>query len=201
MQETRYRVQSLERGLSILRELQIANAPMRNRELVSRTGLPKATISRLLSTLEELDYVRRTDQGSYVLARQSARTGRAMLGALGLQQYSELFVDALGPVYLEALTEGRLVPVYRWWEGRGNTLVNTPTAGLGPSERLEAWQGGTHWDAEEQAWWLWEGFHSEPVGSFVLTVKVNSTCPPAQEAQAATRDMLGRAVGAMTLGK
>src|SRR5690606_36259419 len=132
---------------------------------------------------------------------QSGRAGRAMLGALGLQQYSELFDGAPGPVYLEAMIGERLVPIFRWSNGGGGPLANTPATGLGPPDRLDTWEEGTYWDAQESIWWLWKGFRSEPVGSFVLTMKVNSTCPTAEDELTASRDLLQRAADAMTLGK
>ena len=91
---------------------------MRNRDVVARTGLPKATASRLMQTLTELGYLRRIDQGSYVLGETSARPGRAMLDSLGLHRFAPYFQDLLGEpgayACLAAYIAGGMVPVFRW---------------------------------------------------------------------------------------
>jgi len=91
---------------------------MRNQEVVARTGLPKATASRLMHTLTVMGYLRRIDQGSYVLGEASARSGRAMLDGLRLQRYAPCFHDLLAETgalaCLEARIAGSMVPVFRW---------------------------------------------------------------------------------------
>ncbi|HRO61607.1 MAG TPA: IclR family transcriptional regulator [Burkholderiaceae bacterium] len=51
--------QSLARGLSVLRAFQPGDGPLGNQELASRTGLSKATVSRLTFTLTQLGYLER----------------------------------------------------------------------------------------------------------------------------------------------
>lgn len=48
---------SLTRGLEILRAFTIEDATLGNQELLERTGLPKATVSRLTATLVDLGYL------------------------------------------------------------------------------------------------------------------------------------------------
>ncbi|CAM5351436.1 DNA-binding IclR family transcriptional regulator [Aquamicrobium terrae] len=48
---------ALVRGLQILRAFTPADASLGNQELIDRTGLPKATVSRLTYTLVSLDYL------------------------------------------------------------------------------------------------------------------------------------------------
>ncbi len=48
---------SLTRGLEILRAFTIEDATLGNQDLIERTGLPKATVSRLTSTLLGLGYL------------------------------------------------------------------------------------------------------------------------------------------------
>ena len=86
-----YKVNSLDRGLDVLRVIRSADGPIRNNDISTRTGLPKATVSRLVHTLTTMGYLRRIDQGSYVLGQASGRTGRAMLEALRLERYAPLF--------------------------------------------------------------------------------------------------------------
>jgi hypothetical protein len=115
---TTYKVNSLERGLAILRVVREGEGPVRNQDVVVHTRLPKATVSRLMHTLTAMGYLRRIDQGSYVLGEASARSGRAMLDGLRLQRYAADLQDLLAEpdalVWLEARIAGRMVPVFRW---------------------------------------------------------------------------------------
>ncbi|MCL1861130.1 MAG: IclR family transcriptional regulator [Proteobacteria bacterium] len=49
---------TVERGLKVLRAFRSERASLTNAELVRRTGLPKAVVSRLTSTLLQLDFLR-----------------------------------------------------------------------------------------------------------------------------------------------
>lgn len=49
---------TVERGLKVLRAFRSNRATLTNAELVSRTGLPKATVSRLTSTLVQAGFLR-----------------------------------------------------------------------------------------------------------------------------------------------
>jgi hypothetical protein len=194
-QETKYKVQSLERGLLILRELRASNAPVRNQDLVKRTQLPKATVSRLLNTLTALGCVRRIDQGSYVLDHASGRSGRAMISSLGLEKYAELLSVAPGPVYLEALVGGHRMPVYRW-AGTCGPLVNGYLEVLGPEEHRSA-ESGDYWDESLGTWWAWIGFQLHTIGHFSLAMQVaQSTAPTRAQIEDATT-LLNRAAKAM----
>ncbi len=128
----RYRVGSLDKGLAILRVIREVDGPMRNREIVARTGLPKATVSRLMNTLSARGYLRRIDrQGTYVLGEASTRAGRAMLGALRLERHGPLFADVFrqnGAAWLEACIGGDMVPVFRWSPRGGGALLTSSVA-------------------------------------------------------------------------
>jgi DNA-binding transcriptional ArsR family regulator len=199
--ETKYKVQSLERGLSMLRELRAANVPVRNQDLVQRTGLPKATVSRLLNTLGTLGYVRRIDRGSYVLAHASARTGRAMLEGLGLHRYSRLFEGTPGTVCLELDIAGKLVPVYRWSGNSAGVVSNgVPATDYGLASAST--QEGDGWDAEAGVWSTWTGLKLLPsVGSFVLRFQVSQPGRADGCQHEHVRGMLRRAAKAITSGE
>lgn len=195
--ETKYKVQSLERGLSLLRELRAANAPMRNHDFVSRTGLPKATVSRLLNTLGVLGYVRRIDEGSYVLANASTRTGRALLGALGLERCRAFVAEAPGPVYLEALVGPEWVPVYRWSRQGAAAVANASPLLVAAAGRRPDVGDGELWDAASATWWAWTRLHIEGVGAFTLTLQHARPAPPARTEAAEARALLQRAAQAL----
>jgi hypothetical protein len=182
----------------MLRELRTADAPMRNHDLVNRTGLPKATVSRLLSTLGALGYVRRIDRGSYVLANASTRSGRAMLGALGLERARLVLARAPGPVFLEALVGERWVAVYRWSRQVAGAITNNLPLGVPPTrERAD----GSAWDAASGTSWVWMCLHIEGVGEFALTLRAPSRSSPSAQELDDARSLLRQAAQALTCAK
>lgn len=72
-------VQSLERAFAILRALSLGPAGVT--ELSERTGLPKSTVSRLLSSLEDERAVGQNDDGAYELAEGIAELATALRGS------------------------------------------------------------------------------------------------------------------------
>ena len=54
-------VSALARGLALLKVIGLATAPMGNRELADATGIPKATVSRLTTTLVGAGYLRQSE--------------------------------------------------------------------------------------------------------------------------------------------
>ena len=57
-EQSRDEVSALARGLTLVREVAQAASPLSNRDLVTRTGIPKATVSRLTATLVTAEYLR-----------------------------------------------------------------------------------------------------------------------------------------------
>lgn len=67
-------VRALQRGLDVLFMLVDAGEPLRLNEIASRTGLHKATVSRLLGTLVDAGYVaHNTVEGIYGIGAETAR--------------------------------------------------------------------------------------------------------------------------------
>lgn len=60
-------VQVLERALDLLEELAESRSPVGLSDLSRRTGLSKTTVHRILGTLLERGYVKKTESGSYVI--------------------------------------------------------------------------------------------------------------------------------------
>ena len=69
-------VQSIERAFSILRALSLGPAGVT--DLSERTGLPKSTVSRLLSSLDLEQAVEQNSEGLYQLGDGIAELGRAL---------------------------------------------------------------------------------------------------------------------------
>ncbi|AKM44787.1 IclR family transcriptional regulator [Burkholderia contaminans] len=73
---------TVERGLEVLHAFRAVRAPLSNAELVRRTGLPKATVSRLTSTLISTGYLRRVGGGrQFELSAGALSIGHAYLEA------------------------------------------------------------------------------------------------------------------------
>jgi DNA-binding IclR family transcriptional regulator len=71
---------TLERGLLVLRAFRAERTPLGNGELARRTGLSRATVSRLTTTLIHLGYIRRVAGGpQFELSTGSLGIGHAYL--------------------------------------------------------------------------------------------------------------------------
>ncbi|MBV8500122.1 MAG: IclR family transcriptional regulator [Paucibacter sp.] len=94
----RYNVPALERGLRILgefsRHAQVVTPP----DLARRFELPRSTVFRLLTTLESMGFVERTDSGN------EFRLGLAVL-RLGFEYLASLPLNELGQPVLRRLSE------------------------------------------------------------------------------------------------
>lgn len=89
-------VTALSRGLEILGALVAAAGPLGNRELAQRTGLPKATVSRLTHTLVQshyLDYDARS--GRYALGGEALSLGYAALHSLDIRRVARPVMQRL----------------------------------------------------------------------------------------------------------
>lgn len=95
--QDRYNVPALERGLNILsefsRETQVLTAP----ELARRFKLPRSTVFRLLTTLENMGFIERDEGG------RGYRLGLAVL-RLGFEYLASLPLNELGMPVLERLS-------------------------------------------------------------------------------------------------
>ena len=89
-------VTALARGLEILRCFRRGDLTLTNSDFSERTGLPKATISRLTHTLCELDYlVADTRVGTYRLSAGVLRLGFSRLAAMDMRDRAKHEMHAL----------------------------------------------------------------------------------------------------------
>src|SRR5574343_62598 len=84
-----YIVPALERGLRLLSEFSRTERELTPPELARRLRLPRTTVFRLLTTLEALGFVQRSDDG------RSFRLGMAVL-RLGFEYLASLELTQLG---------------------------------------------------------------------------------------------------------
>lgn len=79
-------VSALSRGLTLLRCFEQGGGTLGNRELALRTGIPKATVSRLATTLVSHDWLRQAvDTGRYSLSPHVMRLAGAFLADLDVR--------------------------------------------------------------------------------------------------------------------
>ncbi|MFK0211532.1 IclR family transcriptional regulator C-terminal domain-containing protein [Streptomyces sp. NPDC090298] len=87
-------LQSLARGLDVLRAFASVRGPARLSELARLTGLPRATARRSLITLRHLGYVREEPEG-FVLLPRVLELGHARLSGLSLPEIATPHLVAL----------------------------------------------------------------------------------------------------------
>ncbi|WP_411375006.1 IclR family transcriptional regulator C-terminal domain-containing protein [Arthrobacter sp. MPF02] len=87
-------VQSLARGLAVIRSFDAAHPVMTLTEVATRTSLSKATARRFLHTLVELGYVR-TDGRTFELTAKVLQLGYAYLSGLSLPQLAQPHLEEL----------------------------------------------------------------------------------------------------------
>jgi DNA-binding IclR family transcriptional regulator len=115
---------TLARGLSVLRAFRPSDDGLSNGELAARTGLPKATISRLTFTLGQLGYLTQAGRGDRY------RPGPALLVLGNMAAASISFVelsgplmqrlaDATGTLALLLVRDGRRMMIAKTWRPRG----------------------------------------------------------------------------------
>jgi DNA-binding IclR family transcriptional regulator len=122
-------VQSIERAFSVLRSL--AGGPAGVTDIADRVGLPKSTVSRMLSTLEELGAVEQVSVGgeyrigfAMIELAAAARPGRSLvsLARPHLVELSRRTGEAVGVsipdgddmIYLDQLTPDSELQVRDW---------------------------------------------------------------------------------------
>lgn len=89
-------VSALARGLEILRAFRPGEIALGNQDLAERTGLPKATVSRLTNTLRELGYlVDHGPTGAYSLGPGVLALGYAMIAGLEIRDRARPMMQEL----------------------------------------------------------------------------------------------------------
>ena len=87
-------VQSLERGLAVIRSFDAEHPDLTLSEVAARTGLTRATARRLLLTLGELGYTS-TNGRRFSLTPRVLDLGYAYLSSFNVQQIAQPYLEAL----------------------------------------------------------------------------------------------------------
>ena len=89
-------VMTVARGLTVLRAFRSNRTPLTNVELVRRTGLPKATVSRLTSTLVQTGFIRRViGKRDFVLSTAALGIGHSYLSTSSLLNAAQPLMQRL----------------------------------------------------------------------------------------------------------
>jgi DNA-binding IclR family transcriptional regulator len=87
---------SLTRGLEILRSFTAEDATLGNQDLIERTGLPKATVSRLTATLVSLGYLHYDTQlGRYSIGPATVSLGYSALSSSAVVHMAQPLMQEL----------------------------------------------------------------------------------------------------------
>ncbi|MFT4067834.1 IclR family transcriptional regulator [Paraburkholderia sp.] len=124
---------TVERGLKVLHAFRAARAPLSNAELVRRTGLAKATVSRLTTTLISIGYLRRVAGGSqFELSAGALSIGHAYLEANPVTRLAAPVMQELADklhLSVALAVPHRLDMVYIAW--RASSKIATLRLGVG----------------------------------------------------------------------
>ena len=87
---------NLARGLAVLRAFTADDPMLGNRDIVDRTGLPKATVSRLTYTLTLLGYLTRVSAGQkYRLGSGVLSLGHPLLASMAVRQVARPLMEQI----------------------------------------------------------------------------------------------------------
>ena len=125
--------QTLERGLEVLRAFRAEAKPLGNRTIVERTGLPKATVSRITSTLVSLGYLNRVPStGRYQLSTGMLSIGNSFLEGSTIRRVARPLLQqfaARHDMSIGLAVPDRLNMIYMVWCRSPKTLTLRLTAG------------------------------------------------------------------------
>lgn len=94
--EDRYTVPALSRGLQLLMQFNREDRQLSGAELSRRLALPRASVFRMLCTLEQGGFVERADDGvSYKLGLSVLRLGFELLSSMELTEHGRTIIEEL----------------------------------------------------------------------------------------------------------
>lgn len=133
MTNDRYNVPGLQRGLQMLAEFRRDSRELTGAELARRLDLPRASVFRILQTLEQMGFVERVgDTASYRLGIAVLRLGFEFLASMELTEFGRPVLDDL------SATSGQSAQLVV----RDDTEVVVVAKIAGPSSLVSAMQVG-----------------------------------------------------------
>ena len=142
-QSSEHITQTLQRGLGVLRAFRCEAKPLSNRTIADRTTLPKATVSRITSTLVSLGYlVRVPSLGHYQLSAGILSVGNAYLEASDIRRAALPLLEqfaARHAISVSLAVPDHLQMLYLIWCKSPDTVSLRLTAGSAlPMDRTAA---------------------------------------------------------------
>jgi DNA-binding IclR family transcriptional regulator len=122
-------VSALERGIAVLRCIELSGGPLSNGEISRRTGIPKPTVTRLVATLVALNYLKQaSDTDKFSLSAGVVSLARAFLAGLDVRATArphmvELAETARASVYL-AIRDGLEMVLIEVCRSRSTVLLS-----------------------------------------------------------------------------
>lgn len=112
MVKRKYSVPALEKGLSIIETLAKSDVPLGVTDIYDMNQLPKSTIFMIMTTLEELNYVQKTEDGKYRLTLKLYNIGMEMLSKMDIRTVAKPVMEELAnelrfTVHLAMLENGK----------------------------------------------------------------------------------------------
>ncbi|WJH36992.1 IclR family transcriptional regulator [Paenibacillus sp. CC-CFT747] len=112
MTKRKYSVPALEKGLSIIEILAKSPVPLGVTDIYESNKLPKSTIFMILTTLEELNYLQKTEDGKYRLTLKLYNIGMELLSKMDLRNIARPLMEELAAelrvtVHLAILENGK----------------------------------------------------------------------------------------------
>ncbi len=109
MAENKYRIESLAKGMSVLRLFDESTVSLKLREICDLTGIPMPTAFRIVATLEEEGFLDRTPDGSLRPGVSVLTLGSSALRGSSLVQVSEKPLRDLAAATGETVNMGVLL--------------------------------------------------------------------------------------------
>ncbi|MBI9047107.1 MAG: IclR family transcriptional regulator [Anaerolineaceae bacterium] len=113
--ESKYRINSIQRACQILKCFSLSRPELSLVEISNLTQIPKPTVFRILSTLEESRFIQRTtDPNKYQIGILGFELGSVYLGHLSVERIAHPIMDELAVDYgmstnLGMLDDGKVV--------------------------------------------------------------------------------------------
>jgi DNA-binding IclR family transcriptional regulator len=130
-------VQTLQRGLAVLDFLAEADGPVRTSDVAEHFAVDKANASRLLMTLHESGWARRTDGRRYMIgAKYKADGGKPLESLLALRETTHTLLEGLVEISGECAHMAVLVGDKVWYIDKVSSphvlRVDHPVGALAP---------------------------------------------------------------------
>ncbi|QJD87127.1 IclR family transcriptional regulator [Cohnella herbarum] len=110
----KYTVPALEKALAIIETLADQEVPMGVSELCKKVNVPKTSAFFILNTLEQNQYITKSEDGKYLLGNRFVNLGQSILNRIDIRQHAKPFMEELCretgfTVHLAILDQGEAV--------------------------------------------------------------------------------------------